>query len=51
MVAVISNYFSVHEQGEKNWSKQHLFLVTWNQTEVDSVTQNVCCIIVLLNVR
>ena len=50
MVAVISNYFSVREQGEKNWSK-HLFLVTWNQTEVDSVTQNVRCIIVLQNVR
>ena len=24
MVAVISNYFSVHEQGEKNWSKHNV---------------------------
>ena len=50
MVAIISNYFSVHEQGEKNWSKRS-FLVTWNRTEVDSVTQNVRCIIVMQNVR
>ena len=43
MVAVISNDFSVHEEGEKNWSKHCLFLATWNWTEVDSVTQNVRC--------
>ena len=24
MVAVISNYFSVHEQGQKNWSKHNV---------------------------
>ena len=40
MVAVTSNYFSVHEQGEKNWSKHNLFLVTWNRMEVDSLSQN-----------
>jgi len=31
MVAVISNYFSIHEQGEGNWSK-HNVRFRWHGT-------------------
>ena len=44
MVAVISNYFSVHEHGEKNWSK-HNVRFWWHGTGQKLIPSHKTCVV------
>ena len=44
MVAVISNYFSVHEQGEKNWSKYNIRF-WWHGTGWKLIPSHKTCVV------